>query len=292
MIQESGTRLHGDESHAPTTATYVCAVGAAAAVTIFDGVQNDKAAALMKTGGWFSRVFAGGDQGGIWFALALVFFCVFAGLMAFAYRPREAKEAFLLGASVLALLNALVKSPLEANKSASSGFLISSVFAQTEAKVEPRRASVWLFIDGPTQLKKPETKLFVFDTTTGKVVVNTNILTTTKVELPQGNYYFEIAHYGYRGIVFSAEVSSSVSVYRPQLRKVQFDSILNLFGPDSIEVKIDRKSANYLEKAMELCGFGETMAAKRELAKLGDNDIERIVADPYLSSTICANKKD
>lgn len=95
----------------PTLGLYVCTIGAAAAITIFDGVQNQSRAAIAKTGGWFSKVCAGGDQAAIWFLCALLFFCLFAGLVAFAYRPRENKEAFILGAGILAMLNALIASP-------------------------------------------------------------------------------------------------------------------------------------------------------------------------------------
>ena len=288
MTQSITSQSSHDSAKPPGVAIYVCVVGAAAAVTIFDGVQNEKAAALMKTGGWFSRVFAGGDQGAIWFVLALLFFCVFAGLIAFAYRPREAKEAFLLGASVLALLNALVKSPLDTSRSASVNFLISSAHAQEEGKtVEPAKASVWLVLDGPKQYTNPETKLFVFDAKTGKTVLNSNIRTTSKVELPQGDYYFELAHDGYRGVVFKADISGASTAFRPKLRQVQFDSFANLFGPEQVQVKADEGFALSVGKAMSLCGTGDSSAAKHELTFVGEKDLKKLTADPLLSGALC-----
>ncbi|ROZ78919.1 hypothetical protein [Ramlibacter sp. WS9] len=276
---------------------YICSMGAAAAVTVFDGVMNEKAAVLIKTGGWFSRVFAGSDQAGIWFVLALVFFCLFSALVTFAYKPREAKEAFILGAGVLAMLNALVKPPsvpgakqatLETTgqPAARATFWLSSAHAQTQNS-DRDRGELWLAVHGIQDSDAPDTRIYIYDARTGAPVINANARQSSKFELPYGKYNVEVARNGYRSVVFEAQIHQPSNLYRARLEPVKFDGISNLFGPEKHALTNDESAAVKLTAAADACTTSNPLGAQNALRSLKSVDRNKFTSDPLLSKVLC-----
>ena len=276
---------------------YVCSVGAAAAVTVFDGVMNEKAAVLIKTGGWFSRVFAGSDQAGVWFILALAFFCFFSALVTFAYKPREAKEAFILGAGVLAMLNALVKPPsvpgpkqaalTETGQPSQQGMsFISSAHAQT--RVNPRDSGeLWVAVHGLKDAEAPDTRIYIYNAKTGEPVLNANARQSSKFDLPVGKYNVEVVRNGYRSVVFEAEVEQFTNLYHAKLEPVKFDGISNLFGPEKQALPNDRNTAMALTAAADACATSNPVGAQNALRPLKTSDRKKFTSDPLLSKVLC-----
>ena len=274
---------------------YVCSVGAAAAITVFDGIVNEKSAVLMKTGGWFSRVFAGSNQAGIWFLLALVFFCLFSALVTFAYKPKEAKEAFILGASVLAMLNALVKPPSGtpiALQSMSPALtvgginFISSAFAQESIKPSGL-GTLWIGVHGVLDHDNPQTNIIVYDARTGLPVQNIKARLGGKVALAYGKYNVELNRRGYRSVVFQASVDGAANLYQPRLEAVQLDGLANLFGPRTIDLPNNKEMARSLNSATEACASANIAGARAVLVRLKSNEREKFTSDPLLERELC-----
>jgi hypothetical protein len=212
--------------------------------------------------------------------LALMIFCLVAALMVYIYRPREPKEAFVLGLGVLAAVGMTVAPPkptgLRADADAGSaphaasevpttlsledillGLLPSAQAQNTNVPDEPRRAGVWIFLDGPQQLRTPEAHVLIFGLQSKSALVNAPANAAFYIALPPGRYEFEISHMGYRSVAFSVAVESGTQALQVPMNQVDME-LQNFFGPSRTKVKPRPEIARQLDSAQASCADAAT----------------------------------
>lgn len=245
--------------------TYVAAVGAAFVTTFFDHVRNREASAMRKTGvairelvDWTTVATYGPS------ATAILMFCAVAALLVFVYRPKELKESFLLGLSVLAAVGMTVppveRTGVQASRTEAApklGILnllpISTANAQAQQYPSRSERMVWIFLEGPKQHQMPETNVMVYSRGGGNLVINALVNTVFYMTVPDGKYQVEISHLGYRGASFVIDANLPVTAYRVPMRAVSSDSISNFFGPASAIATEDPSLTQLLERAISEC---------------------------------------
>ena len=259
---------------------YIAAVGAAAATTFFDRVRNGEVSALRKTGIALREMIESSEfTSGSASMLALLIFCLVAALMVFVYRPKEHKEAFVLGLGVLAAMGMLISppaltslhatpSPPDASAAPTPGASaaritrsefswISSAHAQPLPPSQSRTdeaqvAGVWVFLDGPRRLQPQETRVLVFSKQARATVVNAPASPAFQLSLPPGSYQFEISHLGYRSTVFNIDLAAGTQAIQVPMEAVNME-LLNFFGPAKGRPKIKSDWAQKLESATRTC---------------------------------------
>jgi hypothetical protein len=269
------------EARNPGIGLYVAAVGAAAVTTFFDRVRNGEVSALRKTGiALREMVESGNITSGYLSMFALLIFCLVAAFMVYIYRPSEPKEAFILGLGVLATVGMTVAPPkltglhantesggaphsvgnMPATLSLSDRFLelIPSAHAQTnEVPNEPRKAGVWVFLDGPKQLRTPETRVLIFALQSKTALVNAPANAAFYIALPPGGYQFELNHVGYRSVAFPVTLESGTQVLQVPMEQVNFE-LQNFFGPTRTKVRARPDIARQLDSALSACASDAT----------------------------------
>lgn len=279
----------------PTYGLYVAGVGSAFAITLFDAMRNDSGSALMKAAAWLYTKF-GVDRQGTWILVALFLFCLVAALVVFTYGPNTTKEAFVLGAGILSLFNASVVSPINPAKSIgstgamSSLGIVSSAFAEDPGQSSTSRgqndlSDLWVFVDGPRQLRVPETRVTVFDAATSAPVLSTTTRTTFKLSLPPGDYFLQLDHYGYRSVITRIRVSQNGVAYEIPMRSVDYSSVVNILGADTIDVKQDGALAEQISLAFLQCRRGASPG--KAALEIPEDKRERLAAIPDFARTLC-----
>lgn len=264
---------------------YLCAVGAATAVTIFDGIQNSESAALKKAGFWFSNFFADGRPSAVWSVSALIFFGLFSALMVLAYKPRATKESFLLGLGVLAMLNSFIK-PQSATR-ISLGLPMASAHAQGHTNPQ-ELVDVWFFVNGPAAVPNPGIHLNIYPANGKGVVQRQSIRPIDNVKLPPGRYHFEFSHPSYRSILFSADIDKApVAFTKLFMRPTDFDAIINLFGAESAKPRADTALAAALRTARAMCELGDRKSAANVILKVRPEDHLQLFADDISRRQYC-----
>ncbi|WP_457445178.1 hypothetical protein [Roseateles sp. P5_E4] len=276
----------------PAIGIYVTAVGAAAVTTFFDRVRNEEVSALRKTGIALREMVESGDvTSGYLSMFALLIFCLVSAFMVFVYKPREPKEAFVLGMGVLAAVGMTVAPPKSTNLHVDGAAgqppkaanevpakltlsdavlgLFPSANAQTkEAPAEPRRAGVWVFLEGPQQLRTPETRVLIYALQSKTALVNSPANAAFYIALPPGSYQFELNHVGYRSVAFSATLESGTQVLQVPMEQVNVE-LQNFFGPTRTKVRTRPEIARQLDGAQAACASGggeQSNTAKSALA--------------------------
>jgi hypothetical protein len=285
-----------EQTSQSTWGLYLCSTGATAIVAIFDGVMNDKSAALKKFGGWFATTFGSASQTSTWFVIAIVFFCLVAALATFAYKPSSPKEAFILGAGALAMMNAFVKTPLVTDQSAppsqstapAKGVLNFLPFSSANAQEQQvERVPIWLSILGVPTTGPLTSQIYVYEVTTGRNVEYRIGGSGFRLELPRGNYYIEVSRSGYRSLVFPVNADGT-SFFQLKLEQTKIDGLANLFGPQSITLKNEVNLARSLEGAINACGASNPAGAQNALRPFQRSLTQPITSDKTLSRLLCA----
>lgn len=259
----------------PGLGLYIAAVGAAALTAFADGVRNGNASALRKTGIALREMVESGDLNSAYLSLlALGIFCLIAALMVYVYRPRARREAFTLGLGVLAAMGLAVAPPPPTELRAGTqppplplaterpahqslgdvlGNLLPSAHAQPQpGPTESRRATVWVFLDGPSQLRMPETHVLVYSLRGKAVLVNAPASIAFQIALPPGDYQFEVSHAGYRSVAFPVTVEAQTQALQVPMEPVNMD-LQNFFGPARTKIRTRPDLARQLDTAMSLC---------------------------------------
>lgn len=261
----------------PSCGIYVAAVGAAFITTFFDDVRNSNISALKKTTIAVREMIKISDTSAVGPTLvSIILFCALAALLVFVYRPKETKESFLLGLSVLVVAGLASPPPIntgvESVKSAHSdqsalfGLLpFSSALAQSEAQKEGHM--VWIFLEGPGQHQLPETRVEAYSN--GNLTINTMVNTAFYLKLPPGKHQIEISHLGYRSTSFEISSSDSIEAYKVPMKKVSFDSLSNFFGAQTISVQEDTVLTEAVTNAISECKRNNYEAAAVAARRIG-----------------------
>ncbi len=267
----TNTTLSNNVGAAPSVGIYVSAVGAAFIATFFDHVRNRDLSAVMKTAVAIreicelSTVSTSGQ-----FVAAIFIFCAMAALLVFVYQPKQTKESFLLGLSVLVVAGLTVpplqstgtdaKRIVPADRGGAFNMLpISSAYAQQNIPQEERM--VWILLEGPGQHHFPETRVMVYSGISGNLIINALVNTIFYVTIPAGKHQIEISHLGYRGVSFEINPSQPVTAYRVPMKGVKIDSLWNFFGPQTVQILEDPTIGKLLEGAISECRQKNSEAA-------------------------------
>jgi len=272
--------------HSP--GNYVAAVGAAFIATFFDHVRNKDLSALKKTAISIrevielSTVSTSGQS-----VAAILIFCAMAALLVFVYQPKQTKESFLLGLSVLVVAGLTVpplsSTGLEVQKAvdvarAHSFNLIPMASARAAPHDAPKEERlVWILLEGPGQHQLPETRVMVYSGASGALVLNAMVNTAFHVTVPAGKSRVELSHVGYRDASFEIDPSRPVTVFKVSMKEVRIDSLSNFFGPSVVPVAEDTTLGKLLERAVTECRQRNTEVAASLFNQAGipKNKLER-----------------
>lgn len=267
-------------------ACYMSAMGAAFMATFFDHVRNKDMSAIKKTAVAIREIFeisTASTSGQSIVAIAV--FCAIAALLVCAYKPKESKEAFLLGLSVLVVAGVGVP-PLQPknveawNFNASNGttafYLLPfpTAYAQDskslrEDQAMPNESMVWIFLDGPGQRQIPEVRVMAYSGASGALLVNALVYTKFYLVLPSGTSRIEISRIGYRSVSFQINPSLPISAYRVLLKEAQLESVVNFLGPQNISVDEDTQLAQLLSTSVSQCRANNPAAAAKSAIEAG-----------------------
>lgn len=279
---------------------YVSGIGATCVVTVIDAMRNDKASALMKGAGWLYTTFAPNQQM-LCIAVTFLFLVAVSALLVHTYVPSNKKEAFVLGASILAIFNTGVVSPSTPAKGGSvpGAFvlgavgIISSAIAQDASR--ERSGAVWVFIDGVPLNTQSETRVLIYSASSKRVILNDYVSPTFQLSLPYGDYFMELDRSGYRSIITPVRVALPASAYHVPMKPVAISSIQNILGAENIVVSQDFPLSMALLHVTDQCdatlGEGGILASAetKEAAKdsIPTEIRQRLTANPQLARVLC-----
>ena len=261
MNQSDASR---SENSGPTTVCYITAVGAAFIATFFDHVRNSELSAMQKTAVTIRDILKLSDGStSSQLVIAILIFCATAAILVCAYRPKETKESFLLGLTVLAVAGFSVPPVQQTGKEAKSSVVSRKVSLfdilplSTARADEPRvltdERMIWIFLDGPGQRQIPETRVVVYSGATGSLLINSLVFTKFYLIVPSGVNRVELSRLGYRNVSFKIDPSRDISVYRVPMKETRFESLANFLGPESISIQEDPVLSEFLEKSVTEC---------------------------------------
>ena len=271
---------------------YVTAVGAALMVTFFDFVRNQDHSAVTKTAVALKQLLELTGTTSVAAIAAIFIFAAIGALLVSAYQPKETKESFLLGLTVLVVAGLGVppatpknetNAPRSAGESRSQILLpFSTAFAQVQPKASEDLRS-WIFIDGPGQRGIPEVKVMVYSGVDGQLIINSLVFTKFSMTLPTGVYQVEVSRNGYRSVSFKINPNQDNAVYRVPMTEVKFFSAANFLGPQSVRISEDSTLTPLLTKAVSECQKRNQEEAVRAAGQAGirrdklDRDTRRLL---------------
>ncbi len=267
------------ENRNTTVTLYISAVGAALIATFFDFVRNLQSSAVTKTAVAIKEHLQLTGTTSSASIAAIIIFGIIGAILVCAYRPKETKESFLLGLSVLVVAGLGVP-PItpkpEQTKVSGIGeliphpgiFLMSTAYAQ-EPRAPREERRIWIFVDGPGQRQIPEVRAMVYSGTDGRLLVNSVVYTKFYLTVPTGTHQVEIYRDGYRSVSFKISPTRENSAYRVPMVEVGFFSAANFLGPESVSIAEDTTLTESLANSVNQCQRGSREAAAKSATEAG-----------------------
>ena len=270
------------DPHSSGVMRYVSAVGAAIVVAFFDFARNHELSAVTKTAVALKELLQLTGSSSTASIAAIFIFAAIGALLVSVYKPKETKESFLLGLTVLVVAGLGVppatpqgesNSPKSVSRLNGHGLLpFSTAFAQDQPKAQGE-LRVWIFLEGPGQRQVPEVRAMVYSGVDGRLLVNSLVHTKFSLTLPVGVHQLEVSRNGYRAVSFSINPTQDNAVYRVPMTEVSFFSAANFLGPQSVSIGEDSRLTPLLTKAVNECqrrSSEEAARAAREAGIQGD----------------------
>jgi hypothetical protein len=259
--------------------TYIAAFGAAFFSMFLDRTRNNEVSTIRKIGSGLKDVLTLTDITTAYTtAGAFALICGAALLLVYVYRPKERREAFLLGLGVLTTFTISVPpadtpkssqastSEQRSGSSPKTGWLMREAYAQ-DAHSAVDRSKIWIFLEGPEQFRAQETLVSIYGRS-GTVTSNWKTNTGIAIELAEGQYQVEIAHPGFRSIAFTIDAKAPAGAYEVRLNSVNIDAISNFFGPTRVHVNNDPDLSNVLASLHAACTRHDQAATNDLLKKI------------------------
>lgn len=271
---------------------YISAVGAALIATFFDFVRNGELSAVTKTAVSIKeQLQLTGSTSSASIAAILIFGAIGAILVC-AYQPRETKESFLLGLSVLVVAGLSVPPATPRADSASrreaGGALMPSLMPMSSAYADqPAMAGgerrVWIVLDGPGQREIPEVRVMVYSGSTGQLLLNNLVFTKFSLVVPAGTHQVELSRNGFRSVSFKINPTQENATYKVVMNRVDFFSAKNFLGPQSVATPEDAELTRLIADSVSQCQQKNAEAAAKSAQQAGmvrdklDRDTRRLL---------------
>jgi hypothetical protein len=275
-----------------TAMRYISAVGAALIATFFDFVRNGELSAVTKTAVSIKeQLQLTGSTSNASIAAILIFGAIGAILVC-AYQPKETKESFLLGLSVLVVAGLSVPPATPradaAGRREAGGALMPSLlpmssayaFQQDKAGGERR---IWILLEGPGQREIPEVRVMVYSGSTGQLLANNLVFTKFSLVVPAGTHQIELSRNGFRSVSFKINPSQENATYKIAMTRVDFFSAKNFLGPQSAAIPEDADLTKLIADSVSQCQQKNVEAAAKSAQQAGmvrdklDRDTRRLL---------------
>lgn len=286
------SELPSNQSSSNSVLRYVCAVGAALMVAFFDFVRNSDVSAVTKTAVALRTQLQLTGSSSTAAIAAILIFAAIGALLVSAYQPKETKESFLLGLTVLVVAGLGVPPATPKNEpNASISVQVSMLqrflpFSTASAQVQPKAQEelrVWVFVEGPGQRQIPEVRVMVYSGVDGQLLTNSLVFTKFSLTLPVGVYQVEISRNGYRAQSFTINPEQDNAVYRVPMTEASFFSVANFLGPQSVLIGEDATLTPLIARAVRECQKRNPEEAARAAGQAGiqraklDRDTRRLL---------------
>jgi hypothetical protein len=271
---------------------YISAVGAALIATFFDFVRNGELSAVTKTAVSIKeQLQLTGSTSSASIAAILIFGAIGAILVC-AYQPKETKESFLLGLSVLVVAGLSVPPATpradSGNRREAGGAMMPSLLPMSSAYAdEPAKAGgerrIWILLDGPGQREIPEVRVMVYSGSSGQLLFNNLMFTKFSLVVPAGTHQVELSRNGFRSVSFKINPSQENATYKVALNRVDFFSAKNFLGPQSVTTPEDAELTRLIADSVNQCQLKNAEAAAKSAQQAGmvrdklDRDTRRLL---------------
>lgn len=277
---------------AGTAMRYISAVGAALIATFFDFVRNGELSAVTKTAVSIKeQLQLTGSTSNASIAAILIFGAIGAILVC-AYQPKETKESFLLGLSVLVVAGLSVppatpRADSSSRRDAGGALMpsllpMSSAYADQPAKAGGERR-VWILLEGPGQREIPEVRVMVYSGSSGQLLANNLVFTKFSLVVPAGTQQLELSRHGFRSVSFKINPSQENATYKVVMNRVDFFSAKNFLGPQSVVIPEDAELTRLIADSVSQCQQKNTEVAAKSAQQAGmvrdklDRDTRRLL---------------